>query len=294
MIKVNIVADSISPDNTRITTMELEYPRFIHAEFMTHRALSKNASSSRAIPIKTMHENILKNTATPVYWGKNQPGMSAKEELEADKITEALQVWAEARDSAIAFADKLSDLGVHKQIANRLTEPFQIIKTLVTGTDWNNFFWLRDHPDAQPEFKALAYMMKQAMSASTPRMLHLGEWHLPYVPFVGEGKYKLANSTDETLYDLEEARIISTSCSAQVSYRKSDDSLDKAKAIYGRLVESEPVHASPTEHQATPIMPGAVNEGVTSYNYSQATQYSGNLRGWVQFRQTIKNNYCPN
>lgn len=294
MIKVNIVADSISPDNTRITTMELEYPRFIHSELMTHRALSKNASSSRAIPIKTMHENIIKNTATPVYWGKNQPGMSAKEELEADKITESLQVWAEARDAAIGYANKLSDLGVHKQIANRLTEPFQIIKTLITGTDWNNFFWLRDHADAQPEFKALAHKMKQAMEASTPIALTANEWHLPYLSHVGEGKYKLTNSTDETLYDLEDARIISSSCCAQVSYRKSDDSLEKAKNIYSRLVESEPVHASPTEHQATPIMPGAVNEGITSFNYAQAIHYSGNLRGWVQFRQTIKNNYCPN
>ena len=78
MISVKVIADSISAHTKqRITTLELEYPRFIHAELMTHRVFSRNSSSSRAIPIQTMINHIKATTAIPIHWGKNQSGMQA-------------------------------------------------------------------------------------------------------------------------------------------------------------------------------------------------------------------------
>src|SRR3990167_7019338 len=159
-ISAIIVADSISRDGHRITTFELEYPRFIHAEFMTHRHFSTNAASSRAIPVKTQLQTIKGNTAHPIHWGANQ-------------------AWMEARNHAILFADRFNDAKYHKQIVNRLTEPFSHIKVVCTATEYDNFFWLRCHPDAQPEIQELANQMFALRKESVPDVLEEGEWHLP-------------------------------------------------------------------------------------------------------------------
>ena len=280
-IKATVIADSISPSGIRLTTFEMEYPRFIHAEVMTHRMLSKNAASSRAIPISTMHHSIRSDPAMPIYWGKNQSGMQAKEELIGIDKETAANGWLMAMHDALYHSDFLAKGGLHKQIANRVTEPFQTMKTIISGTEWANFFWLRDHPDAQPEFQRLAQSAKAAMDISVPRPMKPGEWHLPYV-------------TDEmrNSLKLEDAKVISASCCAQVSYRKNDDSLEKAKMIFDRLVNTTPVHASPVEHQATPI-PDLVGfevwpKGVTHMRRDRS-MWSGNFQGWIQFRQTIAN-----
>jgi thymidylate synthase ThyX len=296
LITAKIIADSVSPDGTRMTTMEIEYPRFILAELNTHRMLSKNSASSRAIPVKAMHEHIRANTATPVYWGINQAGMKAKEELQGADLSWAKYVWANAREAAIKSSQELADLNVHKQITNRITEPWMLMKTVISGTEWANFFWLRDHPDAQPEIHELAKNMFSAYTASTPTTLNPGEWHVPYVrSYRGShtGTLHYLDSLDNYI-TAEEARVISASCCAQVSYRKSDDSYEKALKIYRQLIESEPAHASPVEHQATPmelqadILRWDTLDGVTHQDrYGQL--WSGNLRGWVQFRKLIPN-----
>ncbi|MFZ9611624.1 MAG: hypothetical protein ACO294_13075, partial [Methylococcales bacterium] len=140
LISAKVIADSISPEGVRMTTMEIEYPRFILAELNTHRMLSKNSASSRAIPVKTMHEFIRDNPATPVHWGKNQPGMKANEEVGSAVKAEAIEIWNRAKDDAIHWADALAHkLAVHKQIANRITEPWMTMKTVISGTEWNNF-----------------------------------------------------------------------------------------------------------------------------------------------------------
>ena len=296
LITARILSDSVSPSGTRMTTMEIEYPRFILAELNTHRMLSKNSASSRAIPVTAMHDHIRANTAAPVYWGKNQAGMKAKEELhDADKHTAKL-IWNLARDRAIDSAAELNALGSHKQITNRITEPWMLMKTVISGTEWANFFWLRDHADAQPEIAVLAHKMHQAYDASVPQQLQPGEWHVPYVTVYRDSHTGILHYLDskDQYITAEEARVISSSCCAQVSYRKSDDSYEKALKIYTQLIESEPAHASPVEHQATPMdtdslcryEPETWQPGITHVS-ANSDLWSGNLRDWIQFRKLI-------
>jgi hypothetical protein len=267
MINAKIIADSTCENGKRITTFELEYPRFIHSEFMTHRMISKNSASSRAIPVATMIQQVIDNPAMPVYWGKNQAGMSAKEELYGLELITAKNVWLTARNQAITHVLKLSELGLHKQIANRILEPWTHMKVIATATEWDNFFHLRRHKDAQPEIRALANEMYLEYTQSRQKMLYEGDWHLPYI-----------SERDLTTFTLGDCIKLSASLCAQVSYRKADDSIEKAMMIYDRLVNSKPVHASPFEHQATPL--------------ANANEISGNLRGWGQYRQQILGNVC--
>lgn len=305
MIKATIIADSVSAHTgQRITTFELEYPRFILAELNTHRAFSRNSASSRAIPIDKMIEHILNNPAKPIHWGLNQSGMQAKDEqANIDTCNEA---WCNARDSAIHHAYQLKNLGLHKQIVNRVLEPFQMMKTLVTATSFDNFFNLRCRKDAQPEIKELADKMHQAMQESEPEVLYAGEWHTPYVQhargkdgtlryFITKEEYDIKDgiwvNTTEYL-DQDQAIKISCSCAAQVSYRKNDTSIEKALAIYDKLVGSEPVHASAFEHCAMPMKPHQTRDGITHVSSCGTHHYSGNFLEWVQYRQLIPNHDC--
>ena len=299
LISAKVIADSVCPQGVRMTTMEIEYPRFILAELNTHRMLSKNSASSRAIPVKAMHEFIRANPAIPVSWGKNQPGMKANEDVGSAVATEAEQIWNRAKDDALHWADALAHkLAIHKQIANRITEPWMTMKTVISGTEWNNFFHLRNHADAQPEIKALAEAMTVAYTTHLPVPLKPGQWHLPYITiaeYVPTGELQYLNNNFDPI-SLEEAKIVSASCCAQVSYRKNDDSFDKAKKIYDQLILSEPVHASPIEHQATPMdvnsmcrfEPETWQPGVTHVS-ANSDLWSGNLRGWIQHRKLIQN-----
>lgn len=296
-MSATIIADSISPDGERMTTMEIEYPRFILAELNTHRMLSKNSASSRAIPVATMHDTIRAQPAVPVFWGKNQAGMQAKEELDLPNRSMSNYIWHIAKDMALRFAHELYNQGAHKQIVNRITEPWMMMKTVISGTEWANFYHLRDHEDAQPEIRELAHTMYLAHTASIPQPLNPGEWHVPYISTnrnsdTGELHYSDAAGREITADD---ALIISASCCAQVSYRKNDDSLEKAQKIFNQLIYSKPAHASPVEHQATPLYhTQAVDtdveywpHGVTHMS-ANGDLWSGNLRGWIQHRKLIE------
>ena len=125
MYQAKIICDSISPVGARITTFELVYPRFIHGEFMTHRVFSRNAASSRAIPVKTFLEQVLFNRADPLHWGANQAGMQASTELTGVKRFLAKKLWAASAVSAVCTAYLMAKVGLHKQVANRILEPFQ-------------------------------------------------------------------------------------------------------------------------------------------------------------------------
>lgn len=293
MIEVKIIKDSYNIEmRSRLTTFELVYPRFIHGELMTHRMFSRNAASSRAIPIDKVIELLKTNPAMPVHWGKNQAGMQAN--VEIDNIEGAKLLWLAARDSAINHAIVMRDMGLHKQIVNRVLEPYQLMKTIVTATEFNNWFWLRAHADAQPEIRELAEKMLLAYDESEPMALYEGEWHVPYVNAVrNRCPIKSLVYLDENDNEItaEEARMISASCCAQVSYRKNDGSLEKAEMVFDRLINSVPVHASPVEHIATPIVDSEKFEikGITHLD-KNGQLWSGNLRGWVQFRQLIANN----
>ena len=201
--------------------------------------------------------------------------------------------WRVAANSALGSAQVLKDLGLHKQIVNRVLEPFQMIKTIVTATEFDNFFWLRCHEDAQPEIKSLASIMYEEYNNSSPVFLQPGEWHLPYI-YKTNGQYFNKNEHDRTRGELslEEAKKVSSSCCAQVSYRTLNDSLGKAVKIYDQLITNVPVHASPVEHIATP-MDNKVARGVTHIGLGKDTDmWSGNFRGWIQYRQLIDNNVC--
>lgn len=297
-ITAKIIADSYSAINgKRITTFELTYPRFIHSELMTHRLFSRNAMSSRAVPIEKMLSFVRYDPALPVHWGINQPGMQAKAELQGEEQKVVADLWQEAAQGAAYFASLLSDKGLHKQVVNRILEPFQLMKTVLTATEFDNFFWLRKHEDAQPEIKELAERMYEQLERNKLLTVELdaGDWHTPYY----EAGYWLQD--DET--PLEDALAISSSCCAQVSYRLLDDSIEKARKVYQRLVESTPVHASPFEHQATPmkipesdywtdaISEAFDEEGITHMDKGY-NMWSGNLKSWIQYRQLIDGNVC--
>lgn len=294
MWQAKIVAWSVSEGGKDIITWELVYPRFIHGEILTHRVLSRNAASSRAVPIAKFIEMVKNTPAMPIHWGRNKSGMQAEEELVGDDLEEVKTTWKECADLVANFVELLSEKGLHKQVANRPLEPFQWMKTVITGTEWENFYWLRNHVDSQPEFNYLTQLMLEELGKRSFVPLKEGEWHMPYY---GAG-YWDSESEDS----LEDALSISMSCCAQVSYRTLNDTLERAERVVSRLnldgESDEPVHASPSEHQATP-MPRTHKicfedwrswpKGITGFNREVEEYFSGNLFGWIQNRQLIKN-----
>lgn len=281
-ISAKIIADSISEAGKRITTLQLCYPRFIHAELMTHRVFSRNASSSRAIPVSKMIEQVRTNPAMPIHWGKNQAGMQAKEELDAEHKAVVQDMWLTAARHAAELAHHMMEAGAHKQVVNRILEPFQWIHVVVTSTEWGNFFELRAHEDAQPEIHHLAVMMREAMDASTPVLLHLGEWHLPYV--------SAEERMDNDLF-IEDAKKISAARCCRVSYLKHDghaSTIEEDLALCDRLVGARPLHASPFEHQATPdVLVPDVQVGA----HWKQQHLHGNFVGWIQHRKLIEGQF---
>lgn len=289
-ISAKIIADSISPDAIRLTTMELKYPRFIHAEFMTHRVFSRNASSSRAIPVEKMIQAVLDDPAMPIYWGKNQPGMQAKVELEGDEKRAAMRAWLDGMNQAVQCAHRLIDLGVHKQIANRMIEPWSHITVVVTATEWSNFLHLRDHEDAQPEIAELARCVRAELVLGNPVLLQPGEWHVPYVTpkDVETICNYISNKVDTFDEYIKIARQVSAARCARVSYLTHDGKapdIETDLALFERLVGSSPLHASPTEHQATPDGQYHVKGG--GLEQWQNPALHGNLTGWVQHRKLL-------
>jgi hypothetical protein len=276
MIEAEVVADSVARDAPRLVTMRLRYPRFIHAEFMTHRVFSRNASSSRAIPVDRMIADMVRDPAMPVHWGGKKRGMQAAAELPKAEIESCRMEWLAAMRDAIAHAEKLRDLGLHKQIANRILEPWVHMNTLVTATEWQNFWELRCHEDAQPEIKALADAMRAAMDASLPVQLNPGEWHLPMVPCETQQEH----GTDVAL-KLSVARC------ARVSYLTHGGEAPTVEAdlrLYGKLVGARPLHASPAEHQATPDV---FLDDAWGGGWLDPGQH-GNFVGWRQYRKKLE------
>lgn len=293
-ISAKVLADSTSSETgQRIVTFELEYPRIIHSENMTHRVASKNSASTRAVPTPKAVEHVRNNTFMPVWWGKNQSGMSAREELNAPVIINGVsltreEAWLQLRDVTCQYVEAFHEAGYHKQIIARPLEVFSIHKIVYTATDYSNFFWLRDHEDAQPEIQVLAREMKAAYQSSITTLLNLGDWHTPYYK---NGYWREVGDTkvDAYGYTRDQALKISTSMCAQVSYRVGDATIEKADNIYVKLMGGDVVHASPLEHQASPTpatVPWTDIPGVTHID-KQGRIWSGNLCNWIQHRQLI-------
>jgi thymidylate synthase ThyX len=247
-IEAKIVAHSSHPGCPDLITVQARYPRFIHSELMTHRAFSRSASSSRAVPIERMIQDVLDDPAIPVEWGSNKAGMQSGAEIE--DVEEAEAAWLEARDNAVVYADHLLNLGLHKQIVNRVLEPFAHISVVITATDWQNFFDLRCHPAADPTMRALAEEIRTVIDASTPTPLGIDDWHKPYGGTLRQSAARCA----------------------RVSYLNHDGSNpdpEKDDDLADRLYEEG--HMSPFEHQAAP-MPG---------------ERHANLNGWTSYRSMI-------
>ena len=273
-ITAKIIEDSISPTRARLVTYQLRYPRFIHAELMTHRLFSRNASSSRAIPVQRLLADIEEDPAMPVHWGVNQKGMQAHEEMDAFQISAAKALWLEARDNALSYARALDGMGLHKQLTNRITEPWAHISVVCTATEWDNFFMLRCHPDAQPEIKALADQMRDLYYSQTPRALDPGQWHLPYIKDeerFAPGSYNKSGKL-KNVGNLIRASIARCARVSYLTHDKKEPDLALDILLHDRLFDSK--HMSPFEHIATPN--------------ADPTTWSGNFKGWIQYRKTLK------
>jgi hypothetical protein len=262
--------DSISIAGHRLTTFVITFPRIILCEVNTHCALSKNTSSSRAIPYSrpsgtrrapSMREMVVENPYLPFYWGQNEKGMQAFGELPPDGIAACRTKILELRDNVVAACDQMWDIGLHKQDINRYLEPWAWTTQVITGTEWSNFFALRTDKFAHPAFQLISRMMYLRLRASTPRKLMPGEWHLPFT-----------DETDTKAWGIEDLKRISVSRTARVSYNTMDGVRDTSKdfELYDKLIASRPAHMSPTTHQGTP-----------------GNNYKSNFIGWNQLRKEI-------
>jgi len=308
-IKAKVIAHSIDNRLQELVTFKLLYPRAILAELNTHRMLSRCSSSSRAIPIKKQIEYIINDCAMPVRFGYNQAGMKDTGEScenpinivsDDGEIIEGLsptEAWDYASLNAIAVAEGFANAGYHKQVANRLLEPFQHMNTIVTATDLNNFFHLRYHKDADPTFEALAHAMWDAYKSSVPQLLNHGEYHLPFVKSKRDyaGALWYYDENGNTI-SLDEAKSISASCVAQISYRNHDASIEKARKLEVALMGGELIHGSPFEHQATPFSDEEYQLLLKVHDYSSRVGievphlfYHGNFRLWHQYRKEFSN-----
>jgi thymidylate synthase ThyX len=262
MIQAQIIADSKSIRGERLTTFLLTFPRIILAEFNTHRMFSRNSASSRAIPFAKMVESVETNPFIPIAWQKDHKGMQGTEYItDYDLLLQCKWDWLQARDFAVQQAESLNkSLGVTKQLCNRLLEPYMWHTVICTATDYENFFKLRDHEAAEIHIQELARRMKEAMNNSTPKILKVGEWHIPF----GD--------------DLQ----IATAKCARVSYTTvgstSNNSHTSDIELYNRLLESG--HMSPFEHC------GQVMED-TKYCWKP---YSRNFKGFTQYREIVETN----
>jgi thymidylate synthase ThyX len=258
-IEAKIIADSKSVRGQRITTFVLTFPRIILAEFNTHRMFSRNSASSRAIPFKKMMESVENNPFIPIAWQKDHKGMQGTEYFtDPNDILARELEWKNARHFAVKQANLLHNKKVTKQICNRLLEPFMWHTVICTATDYENFFKLRDHEAAEIHIQELARRMKEAMNNSTPKILHVGEWHIPFS---------------------EDPQIATARC-ARVSYTTvgstSSNSHTADIELYNRLLESG--HMSPFEHCAQVMEPERFFE----------KPYSRNFKGFVQYREIVE------
>jgi thymidylate synthase ThyX len=299
-----VLADSVSPAGHRLTTLEATFPRFVLAEFNTHRVFSRNSASSRAIPIAKQLRRVLEDPYVPIEFGSNQPGMQAGAPLGGAKRDAAEAGWLGGRDDAVrrvlglvagpelavaeddllealrqvetAIRDRAQPaewLNVHKQVANRLLEPFMWHTVIVTATEWDNFWNLRCHPDAQPEIRLVAESMRAAVEGSEPAELAEGEWHLPLV----------RPEDRDQVTSIEDLIKVSAGRCARVSYltHAGKRDLNADIELHDRLLESG--HMSPLEHPARPLTEAELKR----------SEWSGNFRGWHSYRKSISGEANP-
>jgi len=301
-IDARIVLSSVNPAGDRLVTAILRYPRWIHSEVLTHRAFSRNAASSRAIPVRKILDMVTETPAMPEYWGGEKPGMQAGAQLDEGTAGICEYIWQRAAGLAVKCAQDLLDCGLHKSLVNRLLEPWMPYTTLVSATSWDNFFALRAHKDAMPEFQILAYRMLDQYLKCETQQLDWGQWHIPFGDQMPEG------------LDEETQMKVATARCARLSYLTYDGEMNVEKDLdlYHKLMEAQPLHASPAEHVARAMRSmylhseyahpsefpcdvnltrktGAANTWRLPYDVNMVHQ--GNFQGWTQWRK-MQDNEC--
>lgn len=310
MIEAEVILHSVGEQAPPLMTMRARYPKFIHAELMTHRVFSRNASSSRAIPTARYLAEVRDplSRAAPVMWGAEQKGMNPGGALDTDATNKVQYLWGEAARFAVSVADAMAAQGAHKSIVNRVLDPFVHINVLITSTEWDNFFGLRLDTGADPTMRELAEIMWVAYRESEPTRLGGGDWHLPYVDVTtleDLDAWLFGNQSSPNLSVVEAAKRVSVARCARVSYNSFETGTrtrpQEDLNLYDRLVGAQPMHASPAEHQATPdagrrnpYLPSNDLDHLThpGYGWNSIDVWSnpslhGNLRGWIQFRKTL-------
>lgn len=289
-VRVEMICDSVGEHAPRLSTILMYYPHVIHNELLTHRVFSRNSASSRAIPVSKMIQSVLDDPYIPPKWYKNEPGMQGRVELKGWELDRAQRVYNQARWDATSHAESLVAVGAHKQIANRILNPYMHILVLVTSTQWSNFLHVRDHGDAEPSMELLGKAVRACLEASTPTLLRPGEWHLPFTDTdqhptaanIGDLKeLEFSNTLKQSV-----ARCASTSYKTVEGY---DMTLERAIVLHDRLVAGDPVHASPTEHQAK-VDHFHREAGFPDFKIvaNSDPKLSGNFApGWIQYRKTI-------
>lgn len=281
-----ILADSLSPDGIRLTTLEVTFPRIVLAEFNTHRMFSRNSASSRAIPVRKMIKRVQEHPYIPTSWGKNQKGMQADVDLDERESSKAQAIWLHARDAAVEKVEKLLDVGVHKQLTNRLLEPFLWHTCIVTATEWSNFFHLRCNPAAHPDIRIPAELMRDAMGRSNPRQVEYAEWHLPLIHSEDYEEAILLTPTDPQEALMKLVKISAARC-ARISYLTHDGKRDLQADLYLHDRLLTPGHMSPFEHVARPFAVSTTGHDSPAIRQ----EFCGNFRGWIQYRKTIPGEY---
>lgn len=287
-VTAEVVADSCAKGKPwqRIATIKVHFPRYILAEVNTHRVFSRSYSSSRAIPTKRMVAMIRKDPAMPESWGQNKAGMQAGMELDGWRLAAVKTLWLGGMWLMTTLALLAARVGVHKQVVNRMIEPWAHATGVITSTEWANFFALRRHHDADPTFKRLAYAIYQALLTSVPRELNEGEWHLPFVTREDEKAafFATVGGSDERGKLRDRLLVVSTARCARASYGLFDgaerSSYEDDLKLVEKLKTSKPAHASPFEHQATPKV---VAE----------EEFVHNLRGWRSQRSMMPEESVP-
>jgi hypothetical protein len=272
MIRARIVADSMSPAGCRLITVEATYPRIVHEEVLTHRILStdpqameelsRNSASGRAIPTKLWLSAIESQPFIPEVWFSNRAGMVGGEPLDADRQIQATNAWLQFRDDAVRAARRLNEIGVHKHHANRPLTPLQHITTVMSGTEWWNFFGLRYHAGAAPEFIELAQRIHDLYVASEPVPREPGEWHLPYV-----------TEDERRSMPLHEAARRSATRCGRVSYLRQGEAGDVETELERAESFIASRHWTPTEHPAMALV---------------GPKQIGNFTGWKQLRKFFR------
>lgn len=298
-----------------LSTLLLRYPRPIHAEFMTHRVMSRNAASSRAIPVEKLIQDVLDDPFIPMFWGKNQKGMQAGEECKElvdtwwddpseDRKISREDAWITARNEAAWTAGAFAKAGYHKQIVNRLLEPFAHITVVVSSTEWSNFLALRDHPDAEPHIQILAKEIRKELDRKDNiQTLQPGEWHLPFANTLEDRNQAVqAITANGVLRKIPLANEIldklikkSVACCASTSYKTVDGfdmTMEKAIELHDKLVGSTPLHASPAEHVAQADELVDIGETGPHLVWENPKEH-GNFVGFRQYRKMLPNENTP-